>query len=131
MKNILGQRLRMLRNERGMGLENAASKLGVTKNTLSRYERGKRNPDHRFIYNAADFYGVTADYLLGRTDIRFNPNEKIKRAIEEEPELYAFWDELSDRDDLQLLFKQTRNLSSDAIKSVVRFIKAIEDEHKK
>ncbi len=127
----LSRRLRLLRNEKEENLTTAADNLHVSKNTLSRYERGERKPDSDFINRAADYYNVSTDYLLGRTDIRYNPNQKIKEAIENDPELYQFWDELSEREDLQLLFKQTRDLSPEAIKSVVQFMKAIEDEHKR
>jgi len=39
-----------------------------------------------------------------------------------------FWEELKERDNLQLLFKQARNLSDKDIKQVIKIIKAIEDE---
>ena len=58
------------------------------------------------------------------------PAEHIVKAIENNEELLSFWEDMSNREDLQLLFKQTRNLSSNAIKNVVQFMKAVEDEHR-
>ena len=55
-------------------------------------------------------------------------SEKIKAAITDDPELAEFWEELSQREDLQLMFKQTRDLSPQSIRKVIKIIKAIEDE---
>ena len=54
--------------------------------------------------------------------------EKIEKAIQEDAELYEFWQEMKNRESMKLLFKQTRNLSDEAIKDVVRFMKSVEDE---
>lgn len=65
--------------------------------------------------------------MLGRTDIR-NSKERISEAIKDDPELLDFWESLKDRPDLQLLFKQTKNLTEKDINQIIRIIKAIEDE---
>jgi hypothetical protein len=73
-----------------------------------------------------------AGYLEGITeDNRQNPNNKIKPAISDDPELLEFWDELSQREDLQLLFEQTRDLPKEAIQDVINIIRRIgKDGHK-
>lgn len=53
---------------------------------------------------------------------------KIAAALQADPELLEFWQELSRRQDLQLMFKQVKDLSPETIRKVVRIIKAIEDE---
>lgn len=62
------KRLRELRNEKGISIRQAAKDLDVGKTTLSNYERGKRSPNKDFINRAADYYNVSADYLLGKID---------------------------------------------------------------
>ncbi|SHH09095.1 helix-turn-helix domain-containing protein [Desulfosporosinus lacus] len=63
------------------------------------------------------------------TPLNYNdPTEKIKAAITSDPELAEFWEEISQREDLQLMFKQARDLTPQSIKKVIRIIKAIEDE---
>lgn len=62
--------LKMLRKERGLKQKEAADLLGVTQALMSHYENGKRECGLDFLVNAADFYGVSVDYLLGRTSSR-------------------------------------------------------------
>ena len=124
-----GKRLKTLRNEKGLELKDLAEEFNKSKSTFSAYENDRRKPDINLVKEIANFFDVSTDYLLCNTNIRVDINKKIKEAIEDDPDLYSFWDKLSKRDDLQLLFKQTRNLSPEAIKSVVEFMKAIENEH--
>lgn len=56
-----------LRKERGLSQKEAAAKLGVSQALLSHYEKGIRECGQSFLIKVADFYGVTCDYLLGRT----------------------------------------------------------------
>lgn len=124
---MLGERLALLRKEKGLTQEELAQALNITRSALSLYEIGKRDPDTETLRKIAGFFNVSVDYLLGRTDIR-NPEEKIKQAISDDPELLEFWEVLSQRDDLQLLFKQTKDLPPQDVKRIIRIIKAIEDE---
>ncbi|MBE3593404.1 MAG: XRE family transcriptional regulator, partial [Thermoanaerobacter sp.] len=48
--------------------------------------------------------------------------------VSDDPELFEFWNTLKKREDLKLLFKQTKKLSPKDIKQIIRIIKAIEDE---
>lgn len=50
-----------------MSQKDAAAKLGVSQALLSHYEKGIRECGQSFLIKVADFYGVTCDYLLGRT----------------------------------------------------------------
>ena len=56
-----------LRNEKGVSQKQAADSLGVSQSLLSHYEKGIRECGHLFLVRAADYYGVTVDYLLGRS----------------------------------------------------------------
>lgn len=131
--SIFGKRLKELREEYN---EVAAEKLtgaklgealGVSKQSVSKWENGLSYPDFDTIIKLSEIFNVSTDYLLGRTDIK-NQSEKISNAVEDDPELIEFWNELKEREDLQLLFKQTKNLSPKDIKQIIRIIKAIEDE---
>ncbi|MCI8360028.1 MAG: helix-turn-helix transcriptional regulator [Clostridiales bacterium] len=62
--------LAALRHERGISQKTAAEALGISQALLSHYEKGIRECGLDFLCRAADYYGVTADYLLGRTDRR-------------------------------------------------------------
>lgn len=62
------QHLRDLRLALGLTQEQAAQQIGITRGILTRYEGGSRLPSVSQLMLIADFYGVSTDYLLGRTD---------------------------------------------------------------
>lgn len=61
-------RLKELREKRGMSQVRLAIELGLNQNTISRYESGAREADYRTLIAIADYFDVSLDYLLGRTD---------------------------------------------------------------
>lgn len=65
-----GQRIINLRKEYGESQESLLETLGVTQQTLSRYEKGERQASLDFVIKAAKHYNVTADYLLGLSDCK-------------------------------------------------------------
>lgn len=67
-------RLKFLRNEKGENLEKIAKYLDVSIQTISNYENGKREMTPDTIIKLAEYFGVSTDYLLGKSDIR-NPEE--------------------------------------------------------
>lgn len=66
----LAKRLRLLRKERNLRQEDAAEIFGLSTNGYQRYELNEREPTAPVIVVIADYYGVSADYLLGRKDER-------------------------------------------------------------
>jgi len=56
-----------LRRKKGASQRTAAADLGISQ-LLSHYENGAREPGLDFVCRACEYYGVSADYLLGRTD---------------------------------------------------------------
>lgn len=63
---ILGYRLRELRKENKMSQEDLGKLLGVTKVSISGYEKGTRIPSLDILNGILDVFHVSADYLLGR-----------------------------------------------------------------
>ena len=59
--------LTLLRKERGYSQKKAATDLGISQALLSHYEKGIRECGLDFLARAAEYYGVSCDYLLGRT----------------------------------------------------------------
>ena len=70
MVNDFPRTLSLLRKEKKISQRKAAGDLGVSQALLSHYENGMREPGLEFLVKAADYYGVSADYLLGRTMAR-------------------------------------------------------------
>lgn len=67
MESILARRIKDLRINAGKNQEDLAEFLHIERAAISQYESGKRTPDAEKISKIADFFGVTTDYLLGRT----------------------------------------------------------------
>lgn len=63
-----GERLRLLRKENNLTQEQLASYFGMKKSRISQYELDKRQADDDFKKQLADFFNVSLDYLLGRTN---------------------------------------------------------------
>ncbi len=65
-----GQRLRELRQERELKQREMAEFLGMTLRNYQRMEHGEINIPALTLCTLADYFGVTTEYLLGRSDQR-------------------------------------------------------------
>ena len=72
------ERLKLLRTEKNLSQQDLADQISLilggskscSKSSINMYERGEREPDASTLCRFADFYGVTLDYLVGRSDER-------------------------------------------------------------
>lgn len=62
-------RLRELRKKRGISQLKLAMDLNTSQNTISRYETGEREAGYKELIAIVDYFNVSIDYLLERTDI--------------------------------------------------------------
>ena len=67
-------RLKQIRKEKGISQLKLAIELNTNQNTISRYETGEREPGINELIRIADYFNVSIDYLLERTD-----NPKIQK----------------------------------------------------
>ena len=68
VRDTFGKRLTELRESRGLTIVKAANEIGITRQSLSRYESGTIMPDIEVLCMLANFYNVSADYLVGMSD---------------------------------------------------------------
>lgn len=61
-------RLKELRKQQRLSQVRVAMDLNMNQNSLSRYETGRREADYKTLILLADYYNVSIDYLLGRTE---------------------------------------------------------------
>ena len=61
-------RLRELRKKQGISQLKLAMDLNMNQNSISRYENGAREADYETLIKFADYFHVSIDYLLERTD---------------------------------------------------------------
>ena len=81
MKEDFAAAMAALRRERGLSQRKVAADLGISQAQLSHYENGAREPGLNFVCRACDYYGVSADYLLCRSE-RANPMQEVAGAAE-------------------------------------------------
>ena len=61
-------RLKLLRKQKKISQLKLAMDLGMNQNSISRYENLEREADYATLIRFADYFNVSIDYLLGRTD---------------------------------------------------------------
>ena len=78
-KESFSKRLVNLREKRGITQQELADKLEITRQSLSLYEKTERTINIELLAKIADFFNVSTDYLMGRTEVA-SMNEDIKTA---------------------------------------------------
>ena len=87
----LGERLAELRGDRGLTQKDLSDQLHISSSSISAYETGARLPSIEAVFDFAEYFDVTTDYLLGRTDNSVSPSvlkqeivdgESVERIIE-------------------------------------------------
>ena len=71
-------RIRDLRESKGLRQIDVANATGIDQKTLSNYETGKTNPDSYALMELADFFNVSIDYLVGRIDDIFSNKDRVE-----------------------------------------------------
>lgn len=61
-------RIAELRKSLGLSQEELAAKLNISQKSISKYERGDRRPSYEVLVAMSSLFGVSTDYLLGKTD---------------------------------------------------------------
>lgn len=75
-------RIRDLREDRDIRQSDLAEAVGIDQRTISNYETGRTNPDSDALIKLADFFGVSIDYLVGRTDYNTSTDQERSKLIE-------------------------------------------------
>jgi len=74
---FIGERLKNLRNERSISQPELGKIIGVSQQSISCYENYTRDPDTETLKKIAQYFDVSTDYLLGKTDVR-NPEKELQ-----------------------------------------------------
>lgn len=115
MSSVLGNKIKQLRLERDLSQKELGQILGVSNVTISMYENNDRQPDSETIKKLADYFRVTTDYLLGRTE---NPDATVTLTEKNEKDIAKkmkkLREELSNSDGLmfdgEILSDETKDL---------------------
>lgn len=74
-------KIKELRTEMHKSLRDVASELNISYSSLSKYERGDQQPSYETLIKMADYFNVTADYLIGRTSCKNIENQSISDSL--------------------------------------------------
>ncbi len=100
---MLSIRLKALRTQQRKTQQEMADLLGITRQGYAKYENNLGEPDNSTLAKLADYFEVSTDYLLGRTDNPANSqqekDEAAFQAFANDPELNVFYRELPESDE--------------------------------
>ncbi|ADQ06108.1 transcriptional regulator, XRE family [Caldicellulosiruptor hydrothermalis 108] len=117
MKN----RIRELRLERGLSQEELGKVLNVSGRTIGHYENGSREPTPEALNKLADFFGVTIDYLLCRTDVRSTEKQDTKDKLQTPADV----NKEPASDDIKELLLLAQNLQEEDLKLLKQIAKRL------
>jgi len=80
-------RIAALRKSRSLTQDDMSTTLGISRAALSHYEKGRREPDYDTLITIADFFKVSLDYLMGRTDDPLASLDSVNREFSDRLEL--------------------------------------------
>lgn len=115
-----GDRLRSLRIEKELNQEELGKIFNMTKSRISQYETSKHEADDETKKMFADYFKVSLDYLMGRTNIR----EPESLTLDEELQ------QLLNDPDTMVAFKDFKNLSETDKQEIINFIKFKKQQNK-
>jgi len=116
------KRLKELRESKGLSQEKLAERLSMPRTSITHYESGKdRTPRPKRLYEIADFFGVSGDYLQGKSN--------TKKLTDNEKEFVKESKELTPKE-LQEKYRLTidgKSATREEIKGAIAFIRSLRD----
>lgn len=111
---MIGERLKELRTKRNLTIAQTAEALGMNANTYAKYERNERDVSTEGLCKIAEFYDVSADYLLGRAP-QLDPMKLLIAQGDTSPEA---------------LVKQFASLPEEGQALMLAVVRALKETHK-
>lgn len=115
---MFGERLKRIRTERGLRQEDIGQIVQVGKSTVSQWEAGIHEPSLATIGKIADFFGVTTDYLLGRSD---DPQGQAQRP-DTDDNAAPRGNPLERLKDIRVAFRADYDLTDEDVDEILEFI---------
>ena len=115
IKSPFAKRLIELRKLKGFSQEELSEKLGLAKATYGTYENCIYLPSSETIAKMADFYNVSADYLLGRENTNNDPQIKRRESIKKELKAISLEYETAIKEAQNKYFKQIKEILKEVL----------------
>ena len=116
-------RLKELREEKGMNRRQLAEAVGIKYSTYVNYEKEEREPDSENLIKFANYFGVSIDYLIGRTENREKP-------VPVPDELDELREAMRNNDELKILFKLAKNAKTSDVLQASALLQKLKEESK-
>ncbi|HDR7611428.1 TPA: helix-turn-helix transcriptional regulator [Bacillus mycoides] len=91
---MIGEKIKELRKNSKITQEQLGNAIGVSKMAVSYFEKGKKSPGRETLEKIADYFNVTTDYLLGRSEDPELNEEENKTVTEEGKNIMAIIESL-------------------------------------
>ena len=130
-------RIKELRKLAGKSQVDLAEILHVNRTTLTKWETGKHAPDIETVEVLADYFHVSTDYILGRTDTR-ETKKDTSGEVSDDDMTFAQYDaeavelmrEMHERPELRALFHTSKKVKADDIRAVDELLKHMADGYR-
>lgn len=96
MEKDFGDIIKELREEKNLTRDELANNLNISYSALAKYETNKRFPDKVTLTAIADYFSVSTDYLLGRSNVKYLEGEQGKQAMHYIDAIIRYLDKLND-----------------------------------
>lgn len=114
------ENLRTLRKARGLTLKQLGELVGVSEASVSQYENEKRQPDNEMLLKLAEALDTSVSELLGE--------EIKKQPVSIGDELIEILEACRERSDLRILFKLSKDATSEDVLKAIAIIKALKND---
>lgn len=132
------QRVKQLRKNKHLTGEQLGNILGITKTGISYWENGRSVPDNEMLLKLADFFDVSIDYLLGKTDVEtkidkstyYGDYDEVVEYLKNNPEHLDVYKRILNDDHFALLFDKTKDLTPEEIDVIISVIIGLQNGRK-
>lgn len=104
--------------ERKLSPSRAAIEMGISKSAVSTWKNGRSAPMSSQLEKIANYFDVSVDYLLGKT-------EQKKPLVNNDEELTEYLEELKNRPELKMLFSLAKGATKADVEKAVKIIEAL------
>ncbi len=122
---MFSDRLKYLRSTEDLTQRDLANKLGITSGAVGMYESGKRFPDNAILNKIADYFHVSTDYLLGRTDDPL-PVRDVDQDLHDEHDYHKELDAFLNDDEMSSMFYDYKNWTEEEKRNLLNILKGQE-----
>ena len=114
-------RMKQLREKKNKTMSQVARELKMPYTTYVNYEKGVREPNSEVLIQIANYFNVSVDCLIGRT------NDKQPPAGDQD-ELQEYLEELKNRPEMRMLFSVSKNATKEDVEQAVKIIEALKKD---